>query len=177
MSISKMKKRFILIDFAIYFITSIRFLLFRGKIFDFYCDVLYFIKWRFYRYSNKGTLDYQIPWLVFSCINYLDKIHKKGLEVFEYGSGGSTIYFAKNGSKITSVEHDANWYFETFNIINKSGFTAIDYKLIEPKKDNCIAEKNVEFIVIIFLVFKSMKDLNLVIMQNQLVYIQMRILI
>lgn len=32
-----------------------------------------------------------------------------GAKVFEYGMGGSTLFFLDNGCRVTSVDHDAQW--------------------------------------------------------------------
>jgi len=137
-----MKKRTIISDLLIYIFTSARLLLFKGKFNDFIYDVSCFFQWRAIRYSNQGILSYQIPWLVFSCISHLDKMNKKGLNVFEYGSGGSTIYFSKNGANIVSIEHDRNWYQNAKKVIEQNGFSVVEYNLIEPQIYNTTVQKD-----------------------------------
>ncbi|GAA0892351.1 hypothetical protein GCM10009122_20300 [Fulvivirga kasyanovii] len=51
-----------------------------------------------------------IPWLSYSFLYFIDPRLNSKLRMFEYGSGNSTIYFAKRIKSITSVEHDPNWY-------------------------------------------------------------------
>ncbi len=128
-----MLKRNYFRDLAVYTITSIRFLCLRGKFRLFIKDVSSFSQWRKYRLSTKGTIDHRIPWLVFSCIDFLDKWLKKDMQVFEYGSGGSTLYFAEKTGKIISIEHDAKWFNYAQTVIEKAGFDNISYSLIEPK--------------------------------------------
>mgnify|MGYP001627469977 CR=1 FL=1 len=120
-------------DLIVYTVTSIRYLLLKGKFRLFTSDIFSFAAWRRYRTSSKGTLDYRIPWLVFSSISFLNKWLKKEMRVFEYGSGGSTLYFASRVERVISIEHSCEWYSYAKNAILSSGFTNIEYALVEPQ--------------------------------------------
>jgi len=51
-----------------------------------------------------------LPWMNYQVIHFLnDRLHK-GLEMFEYGSGYSTAYYAERAGAITSVEHHKGWF-------------------------------------------------------------------
>lgn len=137
-----MTNRNVFRDFIVYSITSVRFLLLKGNINLFLKDLSYFTQWRMYRVSSKGTLDYRIPWLVFSSISFLESWLKKNMNVFEYGSGGSTLYFAEKTATVVSVEHDKAWYENAKKAILDSGVENIDYTLIEPKRLLDTADRN-----------------------------------
>jgi hypothetical protein len=128
-----MTNRNIVRDLLVYVITSIRYLLFKGQLSLFLKDLSYFVQWRMYRQSTKGTLDHKIPWLVFSSISFLDGWLKKHMQVFEYGSGGSTLYFAQKTARIISVEHNKEWYANASIAIKESRLNNINYTLIEPQ--------------------------------------------
>lgn len=51
-----------------------------------------------------------IPWFTYSSIDFLSKRVHKGLTVFEFGSGNSTLFFAKRVKEVTSAEHNIEWY-------------------------------------------------------------------
>lgn len=51
-----------------------------------------------------------IPWYTYPAIEYFDQIDAQGLRVFEYGSGNSSLYWARKGADVWSVEHDAAWW-------------------------------------------------------------------
>lgn len=51
-----------------------------------------------------------IPWMNYPFIDFLKKRLKSDFKVFEYGSGASTIFFAKRTQKVISVEYDKKWY-------------------------------------------------------------------
>ncbi len=51
-----------------------------------------------------------LPWMNYQVIHFLnDRLHKD-LEMFEYGSGYSTEYYAERVGAITSVEHHKGWF-------------------------------------------------------------------
>ncbi len=49
------------------------------------------------------------PWLCHKAIAQLEDLVVPGTRILEWGSGGSTIFFAKRGAKIHCVEHDPEW--------------------------------------------------------------------
>ena len=50
-----------------------------------------------------------VPWFSYPFFYFLDERLRKGLSVFEYGSGQSTFYYAQKGIRVSSVEHNAAW--------------------------------------------------------------------
>ena len=51
-----------------------------------------------------------LPWLTYSFIDFITQRLSNKFNVFEFGSGNSTLFFAKKVKEITSVEHDIEWY-------------------------------------------------------------------
>lgn len=51
-----------------------------------------------------------VPWVTYPFIAFIKGRLHKTLSVFEYGSGNSTLFFAKLVGSVTSVEHDLEWY-------------------------------------------------------------------
>ncbi|WP_411895030.1 hypothetical protein [Winogradskyella sp. A2] len=100
-------------------------------------------------YDLKNQLGEYIPWMNYPVIEFLNKrIHNK-LVVFEYGSGASTMFFAKRAKKIISIEYDKDWYKKIkkelfkkisngqihYHELNDSYPRAIDYHLNDQKCD------------------------------------------
>ncbi|RZJ43959.1 MAG: FkbM family methyltransferase [Brevundimonas sp.] len=50
-----------------------------------------------------------IPWYTYPAIAFLSSKDYGTLRVFEFGSGGSTIWWAARAKSVVSVEHDAAW--------------------------------------------------------------------
>ncbi|MDO8483136.1 MAG: hypothetical protein Q7S86_04960 [bacterium] len=63
------------------------------------------------------------PWINVSAKNWLGKYLQKDMRVFEYGSGGSTLYMAKRVKELLSVESDIYWYSKVTKTIRMSGIT------------------------------------------------------
>ena len=72
-----------------------------------------------------------VPWIPDLALGYLNGILDNNMSVFEYGSGGSTIYFGNHAKNIVSIEHSLEWYQEIKPRIAANA----EYRLIEPKKD------------------------------------------
>ena len=88
-----------------------------------------------FRWLNSQRKDYlcqrKIPWLVFDSIDFLNSLPLENKQVFEYGSGGSTLYWISRKMKCVSIEHDPIWYESLRNNLNTSG--GIDYRLVQPE--------------------------------------------
>jgi len=50
------------------------------------------------------------PWIAFDALAYLEKLDLNHKKVFEYGSGGSTLFWLRQGAYCVSVEHNSGWY-------------------------------------------------------------------
>lgn len=77
-----------------------------------------FYKWK---HSNKGNFSPMCerkPWLTLEAISIIDRQIKTGDYVFEYGGGGSTLYFVDKGANVVTVEHNENWFNSLHNILS-----------------------------------------------------------
>jgi precorrin-6B methylase 2 len=50
-----------------------------------------------------------IPWITYPAIEFLSRHLRPELEVFEYGCGASTLWWAQRVRRVVAVEHDAEW--------------------------------------------------------------------
>ena len=77
-------------------------------------------------------LHHACPWLAFDAILALRARMRPGLRVFEYGSGGSTLFWlASQAMQVVSIEHNPDW----FQIVSGKvqGKSTIDLRLIAPE--------------------------------------------
>lgn len=125
-----------------YSISSVNYFSKTGKISGLFKDLAYFKKWFNLRNSNLSTLEYQIPWMVFGCIDFLKVWLKPEMKIFEYGSGGSTLFFANKVNNVYSVEHNQDWYNVLSEVILQKKINNVAYKLIEPTIDRDFKNKN-----------------------------------
>ncbi len=58
---------------------------------------------------KKQPLELGLPWISLGAIRFLKRFLQPKMQVFEYGSGGSTVFFASRCERIVSVEDDADW--------------------------------------------------------------------
>lgn len=73
---------------------------------------LYTIGW-FNAFDHQQAIDgngQPIPWVTYSFIDFIKSRLHKGLTIFEYGSGNSTLFYARHVQRVVSVEHDEAWY-------------------------------------------------------------------
>ncbi len=61
------------------------------------------------RVSGKTPLDQGLPWLAWPCIRFLAERLGSGSRVFEWGGGGSTLFFLDRGCHVTTVESSRDW--------------------------------------------------------------------
>lgn len=61
-----------------------------------------------------------IPWVTSDAVFFLDKFMKQNPQasVLEFGSGSSTIWFAKRTENLISVEHDKFWHKKICHLID-----------------------------------------------------------
>lgn len=50
-----------------------------------------------------------LPWISYPAIDFLERYLRPEMDVFEFGSGGSTVYFSSRVGSVTAVEEDAKW--------------------------------------------------------------------
>jgi len=91
-------------------------------------------KWRAGQDDKRSPIDMRIPWMTYRCIAFLEKIVMKDWKIFEYGSGGSTLFFAERCGELVSVEHDAEWGKAVHDAVVKGKFDAVDHQVIESVK-------------------------------------------
>lgn len=49
------------------------------------------------------------PWIVPGALRYLERIVRPTWDVFEWGAGGSTLWFSRHCSTLVSIEHSKKW--------------------------------------------------------------------
>lgn len=64
---------------------------------------------RLARTAGRSTVSLRLPWLPFELIDGLRQRLGPSSSVFEYGGGGSTLFFLDCGAEVITVEHDAAW--------------------------------------------------------------------
>lgn len=70
------------------------------------------IGWLNSLHSNKpvGKNNEPLPWVTYPFIHFIQGRINKGMDIFEFGSGNSTHFYAFYAKSVTTVEHDKKWY-------------------------------------------------------------------
>jgi len=77
------------------------------------------------------------PWLVYTVVNFLDGYLEKDMRVFEWGCGGSTIWYSTRVKEVISVDHDPVWLDKVNKRIEEKGITNSKRYLV--KKEQCFS--------------------------------------
>ncbi len=70
----------------------------------------YYPRWKRALTSKSSTMQERMPWLSFPAIDLLNGTLKRSDKVFEYGGGGSTLFWIDRVAEVVTVEHDQAWF-------------------------------------------------------------------
>lgn len=79
----------------------------------------------------------EFPWITYSAIEFLREKLSIEMDIFEYGSGNSTIYYSKRVNSVTAIEHDKDWYKKIK--VNLQSNVNLVYKRLEYNGEYCRA--------------------------------------
>jgi len=82
-------------------------------------------------FLHSTPLEIGLPWFSLGSIEFLEKWLNKDMDVFEYGSGGSTIFFANRCKSVISTENNLHWFNQLRHKIDESGFSNIRLQYVE----------------------------------------------
>ncbi len=129
-------------DTIIYLKNSVKALLKYPRLSTFYSCIKYYPAWKAHLEKGKNPLTDKTPWISFSAIHFLKTIARPDMYVFEYGSGGSSLFWASAVKQVTSVEHDRLWYERMQKALISEGIKNIEYLLIEAQPDPVFSKKD-----------------------------------
>jgi hypothetical protein len=81
---------------------------------------------RLLRTLGRSTVDLRLPWLPFRLIDELSGVVGPGTRVFEYGGGGSTLWFLDRGASVVTVEHDPYWAAHLRELVQSPAWTLLE---------------------------------------------------
>jgi hypothetical protein len=94
--------------------------------------LLLFPAWYKYLNNKSSPVQDELPWLTFAAINFLKKTLTTDMVVYEFGSGGSSLFLAKKVKLVYSVEHDETWFVSVSHAIRNKGYTNWSGRVILP---------------------------------------------
>lgn len=91
-----------------------------------------------------------IPWMTYSSLHFIrQKLENTSFQVFEYGSGNSTLWFSERVAHITSVEHDTEYYEIVKNKIQSRSNVTYMFADLETDYSKKILDYTNEFHIVI----------------------------
>lgn len=83
------------------------------------------------------------PWLSPASIKFIDDRLTKEMTGLEYGSGRSTVFFAKKLKNLVSIEHHAAWHQKVEKLLAENNLANVEYLLI-PEQDDSETNEEVD---------------------------------
>lgn len=77
---------------------------------------------------RRTSLDLELPWFSYGAIDFLESHLRPDMTVYEYGSGGSTLFFARRTATVVSVENDADWLAAVDERLHREGLANVELK-------------------------------------------------
>lgn len=92
-----------------------------------------FSRWRTMQQPDRTPLGDELPWITLGGIEYLASILRGTDRVFEWGSGGSTLYLSARVKELVTVEHDREWFERVRERMREKNHTNWTGVLTEPE--------------------------------------------
>jgi hypothetical protein len=102
--------------------------------------IRYFPSWHRHLLNDKNSVSDSMPWLAFGAIDFFKKIIRPEMSVFEYGSGGSTLFWSKHVRNVVSIEHEQSWYSRMKDELLSRQIKNVQYVLSEPEDDRSLTK-------------------------------------
>ncbi|MCZ7554711.1 MAG: hypothetical protein M5U05_19405 [Anaerolineales bacterium] len=85
-----------------------------------------------------------IPWFNFFAIDWLTSYVDTSMRVFEWGSGGSTLYWAGRVHHVVSIEHDHSWLSRVAAALQERHFRNVDLRYVPSEESGSVSSSDVE---------------------------------
>jgi SAM-dependent methyltransferase len=79
--------------------------------------------------NGRTPLDLELPWFSYAAIDFLENHLQPHMSVCEYGSGGSTLFFAKRTKSVFSIENDPKWFDLVIRRLQAQSFSNVTLQL------------------------------------------------
>jgi len=96
--------------------------------------------------NGHTPLDLEIPWFSYAAIDFLDEFLKPHMTVCEYGSGGSTLFFASLAKSVWSIEDNSKWFESVSGRLREKGIQNVTLKLHPFDFKNPVAFEKSEYL-------------------------------
>ena len=88
-----------------------------------YSQLKHYFKWKRSLNPESSSVKDEQPWITYDAIDFLKLNINSASKVFEYGGGGSSLFFVKRVKEVITVEHDLAWFQKLSQIINEQQYS------------------------------------------------------
>jgi len=96
--------------------------------------------------NDKTPLDLELPWFSYAAIDFLEGFLQPHMTVCEYGSGGSTLFFAHRTKSVFSIEDNPKWFELVSKRLKEKGIANAALKLAPFDFKNPVGFENSEYL-------------------------------
>lgn len=72
--------------------------------------------------KNRSAVSDELPWINFLALDFLEAQLQHNFKVFEFGGGGSTLFFCKKVEAVMTVEDHAEWFKTLTEMVKTKGY-------------------------------------------------------
>ena len=83
---------------------------------------------------GRNSVADELPWINFPALAYLEQQLRPEYKVFEFGGGGSTLFFCKNVAEVATVEDHPEWFDVLTRTVREKGYGNWKGFLIRPEE-------------------------------------------
>ncbi|MDX1913330.1 MAG: hypothetical protein SFV22_17680 [Saprospiraceae bacterium] len=82
----------------------------------------YHKRWKQSFQPGRNSIADELPWINFLALDVLEKHLHPEHKIFEFGGGGSTLFFCKTAGEVITVEDHAEWFNTLTETVQKKGY-------------------------------------------------------
>ncbi len=90
-------------------------------------------RWRQSFREGRNSVADELPWINFPALEFLIENLRPEYRVFEFGGGGSTLFFCKNVAEVATVEDHAGWFETLRETVRAKGYQNWRGFFVEPE--------------------------------------------
>lgn len=91
----------------------------------------YLKKWIKSNRRDASPYKDEVAWITYGALDFLNSRITDDYRIFEYGSGGSTLFYSKRAQSVVSVEHDKPWYDLLKKELKRRKIDNCDYRFVK----------------------------------------------
>src|ERR1035437_1514773 len=88
-----------------------------------YSQLKHYFQWKKSLQPDSSSVKDEQPLITFDVIDFLKSNLNNKSKIFEYGGGGSTLFFVKRANEVITVENDQDWFQILSQIIKDKKYT------------------------------------------------------